>query len=192
MKYGYIACLCMLAHTRMTMTIMYCGIQECHGHSAGQLVCFSFNTDSISEMTNGNLLLFLPSANAGVMSEWTGTVAGSVLWWVACCCWHSSTHYFLKGWRLFALLLKNYSHHLGRVESFPFSLGVLAQHSCCNHYCNTRWSVVPPSTWKPGCETNELIMMKSNIYKTEFTHYNQLLTHVMWFSFPVFSGCAIK
>ncbi len=39
------------------VTIMYCGIQECHGQQAS---CFSCNTDSISEMTNNNPLFSCP------------------------------------------------------------------------------------------------------------------------------------
>lgn len=126
-------------------------------------------------------------------ASWYASAATQTLflkWQTATCCYFCTLWCFvmggmlllafkctllLKGWRLFALLLKNYGHHLGRVESFPFSLVCLAQHSYCNHYCSTRWSVVPLSTWKRGCETNQLIMMKSNIYKTEFTHYNQLI-----------------
>lgn len=93
---------------------MYCGIQECHGQQ-GQLVRFSCNTDSISEMTNNNLLFLCPpQAKVSRLKEWEQkqdefcagrhAVVGAR---------HSSTHCSVNP---FALLLKRNSYHFSRVD----------------------------------------------------------------------------
>lgn len=75
--------LCGCTHTRVT--IMYCGIQECHGQR-GQLVRFSCNTDSISEMTNNNLLFLCPPrAKVSCLKEWEQK-QDQFCAWAACCC----------------------------------------------------------------------------------------------------------
>lgn len=64
---------------------MYCGIQECHGQR-GQLVRFSCNTDSISEMTNNNLLFLCPPrAKVSRLKEWEQK-QDQFCAWAACCC----------------------------------------------------------------------------------------------------------
>lgn len=69
----------MLGTHTFTGTIMHCGVSECDGQQVTWYA--SAATHSISEMTNSNLLLFRPFLNTGVMTERTGTEAGSVLHW---------------------------------------------------------------------------------------------------------------
>ncbi len=104
MGYGYNAlCACVCWHTLDTHThthndnnvLWYSGMSW----TAGQLVCFSCNTDSISESTYNNLLLFCP-----LQSKVSRLKDREQQQDQFCAGWHavvgtrrSSTHCFLSG-----------------------------------------------------------------------------------------------